>query len=79
MVPFTSSGHTKDILRLKTEMRDVLQEATDSGKMQTMLDEFPGYSAWCGGFGLAARWCPRPSRTMPGRQNVMLLDSRLLS
>eukprot|EP00434_Breviolum_minutum_P029638 symbB.v1.2.026203.t1/scaffold2557.1/size76417/8 len=28
-----------DILRLKTEMRDVLQEATDSGKMKTMLDE----------------------------------------
>ena len=45
-------GRTKDILRLKTEMRDVLQEATDSGKMQTMLDEFPGYSVWCGGVGL---------------------------
>lgn len=44
--------HTKDILRLKTEMRDVLQEATDSGKMKTMLDERPGYSVWCGGFGL---------------------------
>lgn len=28
-----------DILRLKTEMREVLQEATDSGKMKTMLDE----------------------------------------
>ena len=42
----------KDILRLKTEMRDVLQEATDSGKMKTMLDEFPGYSVWCDGFGL---------------------------
>ena len=40
--PLESAAASEDILRLKTEMRQVLQGASDSGAMKTVLEEWLG-------------------------------------